>query len=62
VSQKLRSMIVWANAADLRALKDLVEAGKITPIVDRTYSLGETADAIRFQQSGHAVGKLVITI
>ena len=62
VSQKLRSMVAWANAADLRVLKDLVEAGKVTPIVDRTYSLGETADAIRYQQSGHAVGKVVITV
>jgi NADPH:quinone reductase-like Zn-dependent oxidoreductase len=62
VSQKLRSMVAWANAADLHVLKDLVEAGKITPIVDRTYSLSETADAIRYQQSGHAVGKVVITV
>jgi NADPH:quinone reductase-like Zn-dependent oxidoreductase len=62
VSQKLRSMIAWANAADLHVLKDLVEAGTITPLVDRTYSLAETADAIRYQQSGHAVGKVVISL
>ena len=62
VSQRLRSMVAWANAADLQVLKDLIEAGKITPIVDRTFSLSETPDAIRYQQSGHAVGKVVITV
>jgi NADPH:quinone reductase-like Zn-dependent oxidoreductase len=62
VSQKLRSIVSWANGADLAVLKDLIEAGKLTAIVDRTYSLGETADAIRYQQSGRAAGKVVITV
>jgi NADPH:quinone reductase-like Zn-dependent oxidoreductase len=62
VSQKPRSMVAWANAADLEVLNDLIEAGKLTPMVDRTYAVGETADAVRYQQSGHAAGKVVITI
>jgi NADPH:quinone reductase-like Zn-dependent oxidoreductase len=62
VSQRLRSMIAWANAADLHILKDLIEAGKVTPMIDRTYSLSETRDAIRYQQTGHALGKVVITV
>jgi NADPH:quinone reductase-like Zn-dependent oxidoreductase len=55
-------VLAWANAADLQVLKELIEAGKITPVVDRTYSLRETADAICYQQSGHAVGKVAITV
>jgi NADPH:quinone reductase-like Zn-dependent oxidoreductase len=62
ISQRLRGMVAWANAQDLRVLKDLIEARKITPIIDRTYSLSETPDAIRHVQAGHAVGKVVITV
>jgi NADPH:quinone reductase-like Zn-dependent oxidoreductase len=50
------------HSGSLQVLKELIEAGKITPIVDRTYSLSETPDAIRYQQSGHAVGKVVISV
>lgn len=60
---RARSCVPWlrgANAADLHVLKDLVEAGEIIRIVDRTYSLGESAAAIRYRQSEHAVRKVVI--
>ena len=50
------------NAADLTVLRELIEAGKVVPAVDRTYPLGEVAAAIRRMLDGKARGKLVITI
>jgi NADPH:quinone reductase-like Zn-dependent oxidoreductase len=50
------------NGRDLRLLKDLVEAGKIVPVIDRRYPLGEVAEALRYREEGHAQGKIVITI
>jgi NADPH:quinone reductase-like Zn-dependent oxidoreductase len=47
---------------DLLALKELVESGKVTPVIDRTYPLIEAPDAIRYLEEGHAAGKIVITI
>ena len=46
----------------LVALKELLEAGKVTPVVDRTYPLSEVAEAIRYLEAGHALGKIVITV
>jgi NADPH:quinone reductase-like Zn-dependent oxidoreductase len=50
------------NNEDLATLKELIEAGKITPVIDSTYSLSETADALRYLEEGHARGKVVITV
>src|SRR6266849_6380433 len=50
------------NQKDLDFLKELVEAGKIVPVIDRRYPLSETADAIRYLEEGHAQGKVVITV
>jgi len=47
---------------DLDVLKDLMEAGKVSPVIDRTYPLRETADAVRYLEAGHARGKVVITV
>jgi len=47
---------------DLIVLKGLIEAGTVTPVVDRTYPLSETAAAIRYLEQGHAQGKVVITV
>ena len=60
VSQKLTMLASTENAADLHALRDLIEAGQITPAIDRTYPLSETAAAIAYVQDGHARGKVVI--
>jgi NADPH:quinone reductase-like Zn-dependent oxidoreductase len=49
------------NKGDLATLKELIEAGKITPVIDRTYSLSETPEAIRYLEEGHTRGKVVIT-
>src|SRR5438034_649364 len=47
---------------DLILLKELLEAGKVTPVIDRTYPLSETPEAIRYLEEGHARGKVVITM
>jgi NADPH:quinone reductase-like Zn-dependent oxidoreductase len=50
------------NAADLRYLGDLVASGKVTPAIDRCFPLSETAAAIRYVETGHTSGKVVITV
>src|SRR5262245_47768656 len=55
----------WINAKatkeELQALSELIEAGKVTPVVDRTYDLVEAADAVRYLAEGHPAGKIVVT-
>ena len=62
VSQKMVPFITTANKEDLAVLKDLVEAGKVIPVIDRTYPLNEAPEAIRYLEEGHARGKVVITV
>lgn len=62
VGQKLRALTNSENAADLVALTELIEAGRVTPAVERTYPLARTPAAIRHMVNGHARGKLVITV
>jgi NADPH:quinone reductase-like Zn-dependent oxidoreductase len=50
------------NKQDLLVLQELLEAGKITSVIDRTYPLSEARDAIRYLEAGHARGKVVITV
>lgn len=50
------------NKIDLAFMKELLEAGKVKPVIDRLYPLSEVADAIRYLEEGHAKGKVVITI
>jgi len=50
------------NHEDLVVLKELIEAGKITPIIDRTYPLSETPEAFRYLEEDHARGKVVISV
>lgn len=54
--------VAIVNPKDLLVLKGLIEAGKITPVVDRTYPLEKTAEAIRYLEQGHAAGKVIIRI
>jgi NADPH:quinone reductase-like Zn-dependent oxidoreductase len=62
VSQKLTMLVSSEKAEDLVVLRELIEAGKVTPAIDRTYPLRDAAAAIQYMQDGHARGKLVITI
>ena len=61
-SQKALFYIAKLTNADINAMRELVEAGKVTPVVDRTYPLSDTADAFRYLGEGHARGKIVVTV
>ena len=61
-SQRVVTFFAGVNDADLAAIEELVEAGKVAPVVDRTYPLAQTADAIRHLEAGHARGKVVVTV
>jgi NADPH:quinone reductase-like Zn-dependent oxidoreductase len=62
VSQKMGMMMADMNKKDLTALADLMQAGKVTPVIDRTYPLSRIAEALRYLEAGHARGKVVITV
>jgi len=62
VRQRLRSLVATVTAADLYYLKELIEAGRVVPVVDRTFALSEASDAIRYLRTGHARGKVVVTV
>ena len=62
ISQSIPPFLTKPSSTDLDFLKGLVEAGHVTPVIDRTYSLPESADAIRYLERGHARGKVVISV
>ena len=62
VSQQGRPFIAIPNNEDLVDLKELIEAGRVTPVIDRTYPLNETPEAFRYLDEAHARGKVVITV
>ena len=62
VGQRLRSFFSKPQGADLVVLKELLEAGKITPVIDRTFPLSETPEAIRYVGERSTRGKTVITV
>jgi NADPH:quinone reductase-like Zn-dependent oxidoreductase len=63
VSQKFRMFLADANKnEDLDALRDLMQDGKLTPVIDKQYSLGDVREAMRYLEAGHARGKVVISL
>jgi NADPH:quinone reductase-like Zn-dependent oxidoreductase len=62
VGQTLVAFVNSENAKDLLAIKELIEAGKLTPVIDRTFSLSEAPKAIHYLREGHARGKIAITV
>jgi NADPH:quinone reductase-like Zn-dependent oxidoreductase len=62
VRQQGRPFLSLPKNEDLVVLKELIEAGKVTPVIDRTYPLSETPEALGYLGEGHARGKVVITV
>lgn len=62
VSQRMSPRIAKGTDEPLVVLRELIEAGKITPAIDRTFPLSEVPEAIRYLESGQALGKIVITV
>jgi NADPH:quinone reductase-like Zn-dependent oxidoreductase len=61
-SQKVAFFVATINKADMEALQELLEDGKVTPVIDRRYELSEIADALRYLGEGHAQAKVVLTM
>src|SRR3989454_3909922 len=62
VSQKMGMMMADPSQKDLAVLADMIQSGKVKPVIDRTYKLSEVPEAIRYLEQGHARGKVVITV
>jgi NADPH:quinone reductase-like Zn-dependent oxidoreductase len=62
VSQTFVTFRAEIRKEDLTFLRDLMQAGKLTPVIDKTYPLSQIADAIRYLEQGHARGKVIITV
>ena len=60
--QKMGNLLAKPNQSDLIFMKELLDAGKVVPEIDRCYFLSETAEAIRYLEKGHARGKVVTTV
>ena len=61
-SQKVVFFIARLTREDLLVLNEMIEAGKVTPVIDRSYELSEIADAMRYLGEGHARGKIIVTV
>lgn len=60
--QKLVAMVARPNPQDLTLVGEMIAAGTVTPVIDRRYSLGDAAEAIRYLEGGHARGKVIVTV
>jgi NADPH:quinone reductase-like Zn-dependent oxidoreductase len=61
-TRKMGGFTARPNQADLVCMRELLEAGKVVPVIDRCYPLGEVAEALRYYGEGHSRGKVVITV
>jgi NADPH:quinone reductase-like Zn-dependent oxidoreductase len=61
-NKKISSFLAKINQKDLATIKELLETGKVKPVIDRTYPLRETAEALRYLGEGHAQGKIIVTV
>ena len=62
VSQDIGMFMARMDKEDLGILGDLMQSGKVTPAIDKTYTLSQVPEAIRYLETGHARGKVVITV
>jgi NADPH:quinone reductase-like Zn-dependent oxidoreductase len=60
--QKFSNVLMRPNQSDLLALKELCEAGKLRPVIDRRFQLSEVSSAVRYVEDGHARGKVVVVV
>ena len=60
--QKMGNLLARPSTTDLACVKELLEVGKVVPVIDRCYPLREVPDAIRYLEQGHARGKVVISV
>ena len=60
--KKLGALSAKTNQKDLVSIKELLEAGKVVPVIDKRYSLNEVPEALRYLGAGHAWGKVIITM
>jgi NADPH:quinone reductase-like Zn-dependent oxidoreductase len=61
-SKKIHFFVAKITQQDLQFMKELLEAGKVVPVIDRQFPLSETAEAMRYMEDGHPRGKIVITV
>jgi len=61
-NKKMGGLSMKPNKKDLLIIKELLETGKVKPVLDKRYTLSETAEAFRYLEEGHALGKIVITV
>jgi NADPH:quinone reductase-like Zn-dependent oxidoreductase len=61
-NNKIGTFMAGAKKEDLVFVNDLLETGKVAPVIDRRYTLGEVAEAIRYLEAGHARGKIIFTV
>ena len=62
VDEELTGIMAQLNQADLELLAGMMRDGKVTPVIDRTYALAETAEAIEYLETGRARGKVVVRV
>jgi NADPH:quinone reductase-like Zn-dependent oxidoreductase len=62
VKQRILALTAKPSRADLAELRELAESGELVPVIDRTYSLSDAAEAIRYLELEHARGKVVVTV
>ena len=62
VSQRMAGFLAHQTKADLTTLREMIEAEKLTPVIDRTFPFAHAADAMRYLEDGHATGKVIVTI
>lgn len=62
LGQEFSTMLARMDREDLASLAGLMQAGEVTPVIDRRYALSEVPAAVRYSEEGHARGKIVITM
>ncbi len=60
--KQLKNVVAQQSQKDLVVVKELLEAGKVIPVIDRRYTLSEVPEAFRYFGEGHAKGKIIITV